>query len=158
MNRRIWTGVIAGVLAASVLLAVGIGAYEAGRDDAAVTRLAGDRVVEVVGHHWHGPGFGFFLFPLFAILLVALIARAAFGRGRWYRNYGGWGPAGPHGDGPPGPYGPDPEDRFDEWHRRSHERGVSSPGAGAPEPATSPADDPQDVAPPGRYGSEPEAG
>ena len=33
MYRRVWAGVAAGVLAALVLLTVGFGAYQAGRDD-----------------------------------------------------------------------------------------------------------------------------
>lgn len=145
MNRRIWTGVVAGALAAAVLLTVGIGAYNAGQDDQAVTRVVTDtdgEVIRVVGDHgWRGgPGPGFFLFPLLLILLVVFVARRAggWGGGRW-RGPWGYGPAGPYGYGPHahGRYGPEgaeapggpcgpgdvgPEATFDEWHRRSHER------------------------------------
>ena len=120
MNRRVWTGVVAGLLAASVLLAVGIGAYQAGQDRTVVTRTVGDgsdgvttgdgTVVRVVGHGWgYGPGPGFFLFPLFGILLVFLLIRG-------FR--GGWG--GPGRWGGPGGWGPHPG--FEEWHRQAHEQ------------------------------------
>ena len=38
MNRRVWTGVVAGVLAAALLLSVGVGSFRAGQDDRIVTR------------------------------------------------------------------------------------------------------------------------
>jgi hypothetical protein len=125
VNQRVWTGVVAGVLAATLLLTVGIGAYNAGQDDNAVTRVVSDTdgdVVRVVDHGWgRGPGFGFFLFPLFVILLIALLARGRGWRGGWHRHWGH------HGYGPgPGPYGREPEETFDEWHRRSHERAAAS--------------------------------
>jgi hypothetical protein len=143
MNRRVWTGVVAGVLAAAVLLTVGIGAYQAGRDDEVVTRtVEGDEVVRVVEH---GRDFfpGFFLFPLLIIALVVLFARA--GRRNWHRPYGpggpGWGPGywgGGPGRGPWGAGGCDPEAGMREWHRRMHE------GEAAGE-ATDPADTPADA-------------
>jgi len=131
MNRRVWTGVIAGVLAAIVLLSVGVGSYRAGQDDEIVTRTVdSDQVVRVVDH---GRGFfpGFFFFPLLLILLLFVVARG--GRRHWYGHgyRGGWGPGpGWHGGGwgprPWGPDGPDspgddPEARWREWHRRQHE-------------------------------------
>jgi hypothetical protein len=141
VNRRIWTGVVAGVLAASLLLAVGIGAYQAGRDDEVVTRVVDGDVVRVVGDHgWgRGPGFGFFLFPLLIILLVVLLARGRGWGGGWHRHgpYG-YGPGGRWGWGPEGP-----EDTFDEWHRRSHERAASTTPEAPPEA-------PQDAPPSGR--------
>jgi hypothetical protein len=131
MNRRIWTGVLAGVLAAAVLLTVGIGAYRAGQDDEIVTRVVpsgepggGTEVVRVVGDHDHfGPGPFFFLFPLLIILLVVFVARRSWGHGRWGH---GWAPGGPVGPGWHRPYGPgfDPGHRYgwlDEWHRQAHE-------------------------------------
>jgi hypothetical protein len=148
MNRRVWTGVIAGVLAAAVLLTVGIGSYRAGQDDEIVTRtVENGEVVRVVDH---GRDFfpGFFLFPLLLILLVVLVARG--GRRHWYGpgHGGGWGygPGWHRGYGP-GPWGPGdgPDERMREWHRRMHE---GDPGAG---PAATGSDDPS----PGASGPDP---
>lgn len=103
MNRRVWTGILAGVLAATVLLGVARVAYEAGQDREVVTRTVGDgEVVRVIGGYgWgggHGHG-GFFVFPLLlTVLLVFLLVRA-------FR--------GPHGAGGHG-------DWFEERHRRAH--------------------------------------
>lgn len=130
MNRRVWTGVVAGLLAAAVLLTVGVGAYRAGQDDevtqVVTERSEGGEVVRVVrdgdwGHHW-GPGPGFFLFPLLIIGLVVLFARG--GRRHWHgygHGYGrGYGPPWNRPCGP-GPYGPGPEASEEEW-RAWHER------------------------------------
>jgi len=149
MNRRVWAGVLAGVLAATVLLTVGVGAYRAGQDDEAVTRVVTEtsdgEVVRVVrdgdwGRHW-GPGPGFFLFPLLIIGLVFLFARG--GRRHWH-GYGhgyGYGPPWhrPYGPGPYGPGGPeDPEQRWREWHDRLHggepTTGTEAPTAPSPNP------------------------
>jgi hypothetical protein len=148
MNRRVWTGVVAGVLAAAVLLTVGIGAYQAGRDDEVVTRTVdGGEVVRVVDH---GRDFfpGFFLFPLLIILLVVLLVRA--GRRSWYRPYGPGGPGGP-GWGPSywggGPGRWDPEAGMREWHRRMHEEERTDEGR-ADEPSdAAPVDTPVDAGP-----------
>jgi hypothetical protein len=129
MERRVWTGVIAGVLAAAALLTVGIGAYRAGQDDEVVARtVEGDEVVRVVDD---GRDFfpGFFLFPLLIIGLIVLLAR---GRRGWHRPYGpGWGPGpgyyGGRGPGPWGPGGCDPEGQMREWHRRMHEGEADAP-------------------------------
>jgi hypothetical protein len=119
MNRRIWTGVVAGVLAATLLFSVGIGAYRAGQDDEVVTRVTETSQGEVVrvvgdGHDW-GPGRGFFIVPLLLILLIVLLARGRHhhrgwhGGPGWRHGYGpgdGWGPGGPGaGAGACGPYG-----------------------------------------------------
>lgn len=141
MNRRIWTGVAAGVLGAVVLLTVGVGAYRAGQRDDAVTRVvtedsSGEAVRVVSEDHGFRPP-GFFLLPLLVILLVAFLV---WGRGRrhgWHRPYGG-----------PG-YGPEPSSGqragwFDEWHRQAHEAEAREgqgpqdeppPGAGSPSTA-----------------------
>jgi hypothetical protein len=109
MNRRIWTGILAGVLAATVILGVAGTAYRMGQNhDVAITRTVGDgEVVRVVGDYggWgYGHGGGFFLFPVFVILLVFLLFRGFRG------GYGGrWGG------------GCGPGDRFEEHHRRAHE-------------------------------------
>lgn len=128
MNRRVWTGVVAGVLAATVLLSVGLGAYRAGQDHEVVTRTVGDgQVVRVIdGHGWgYGPGPGFFLIPLLGIVLVVLLLR-----GR--RGYGGW--HGPYGGGPPWAQ-EGREAAFQEWHRRAHEDGAPGTSAAAGPPS-----------------------
>lgn len=138
MNRRIWTGVVAGVLAAAVLLTVGIGAYRAGQDDELVTRVVSEgepgrsgEVVRVVGdHHGWGPGPGpfFFLFPLLVIGLIVLLVRRG-SRPGWGH---GWGHGGP---GWHRPYGPgDRSGWFDEWHRRAHEEAEANPSDDRPAP------------------------
>jgi hypothetical protein len=108
MNRRLWTGVVAGVLAAMVMLGVAGAAYHAGERHEVVTRAVGDgEVVRVIGGYGpYGGGFhpGFFLFPLFLILLVVLLVRGFRGG---YRG-------GRHG-------GPGLHERFEEQHRRLHE-------------------------------------
>lgn len=126
MNRRIWTGVLAGVLAAAVLLTVGIGAYRAGQDDEIVARVApsgepggGTEVVRVIDDHRDfGPGPFFFLFPLLLIALVVVLARRSWGRGPWGH---GWAPGGPGGPGWQRPYGPGHRYGWlDEWHQQAH--------------------------------------
>lgn len=126
MNRRVWAGVAAGVLAALVLLTVGFGGYQAGRDDddstTEIVRESGEsgdgQVVHVVhdGRRW-GPGPGFFLFPLLIVFVVFALVR-----GRGHRHYGHWGP----GSYRPGYWGGDPESHLQEWHRRQHEGGAST--------------------------------
>jgi hypothetical protein len=162
MNRRVWTGVVAGVLAAAVLLTVGVGAYQAGQDDEVVTRtVEGVDSGEVVRVVDHGRDFfpGFFLFPLLIIAVIVLLARG--GRRHWGRPYGpgyGPGPGGPGagywGGGPGrGPWGPggcgDPEAGMREWHRRMHEgeAGDEAPGAAPGEPDEGRSDDPTPAGP-----------
>ncbi len=121
MNRRLWTGILAGVLAALVLLGVAGAAYQAGQRHEVVTRAVGDgEVVRVVGGYgWgygHGWGFGFFLFPLMLFLLIVLLVRAS--RGGWGPRYRGGGWCGP---------GPGPDERFQEQHRRAHAGEPSEP-------------------------------
>lgn len=133
MTRRAWTGAVAGVLGVLLLLAVAVGAYNAGTHHTVVTRAApGGEVVRVVdGHHWgYGPRPGFFLVPLLlGILLVVLIVRSFRG------GYGGWHPH----QGPP-PWAPtSPEEAFRDWHRRAHEETATSPGT-VPPPGPPPSD------------------
>ena len=123
MNRRVWTGILAGVLAATVLLGVAGTAYRVGQRSEVVTRTVGDgEVVRVIGGYggW-GPGHGggFFFFPLLLTVLLAFLAVRAF-RGGWGRGYGGNGGYG-------GPCGPGPDQRFEEQHRRAHERVTTGP-------------------------------
>ena len=120
MNRRVWTGIAAGVLAATVLLGVAGTAYRAGQRHDVVTRTTGEgEVVRVVGGHgWgYGPGPGFFLLPL-AVVGLVLLARG--------RRGPGWGGGHP-------PFGP-PEQAFRDWHRRAHEEQEPARSAAATTP------------------------
>jgi hypothetical protein len=168
-RRSIWTGVVAGVAAAAVLLTVGVGAYRAGQDDEVVTRVVGDgepgrgaEVVRVVGDHHDrfGPGPFFFLVPLLLIVLVVLLVRRA-AHGWGHGGPGGWGHGGPgYGGWGPGRGGPGgPGDRgawLEEWHRRAHEEGSPAPTPGGPPPAgTAPAGGSPDTPPPGGGASAP---
>jgi hypothetical protein len=132
MSRRVWSGILAGVLAAMALLGVAAGAYRLGRHDTVVRTVRDGEVVRVVGHGWgYGPGPGFFLFPLLLLGLVALLL--------WGRR--GWG--GGHAYCGPGPWARgEPQEAFDEWHQRAHSGGPSTPppvppggGPGATGPA-----------------------
>jgi hypothetical protein len=113
-RRRVWTGVLAGVLAAGVLLSVGLGAYRAGQRDEVVTRVAGGgEVVRVIDgdRGWgHGPGPGIILFPLLAIGLVALLVSRGRGGG-WCGPGPGWGPQARM-----------PQSSWEDCHRRAHEQ------------------------------------
>jgi hypothetical protein len=145
MSRRLWTGLLVGVLGAMALVAVGVGAFHAGERHTAVTTVAPvvgapGETVRVVGYGhwgpWGGPPFGF-LFPLLVIgLIVVLVAGRR--RAYWGRPYG----PGPWGAGPGawagGPCGPGGRDAgLADWHERAH---AGEPGAttGSPGPTPSP--------------------
>jgi hypothetical protein len=117
MSRRVWTGVLAGVLGALLVLGVAVGADQVGRDDTVVRTVGDGEVVRVVGHGGYGPGPGFFLFPLLVVGIIALLV--------WRRR--GWGGGGHWGPGPWSHRGP--EGAFSEWHERAHaERSTASGG------------------------------
>jgi hypothetical protein len=142
MSRRMWTGLLVGLLAAIGLLAVGVGAYHAGeRHRQPVATVvpgtgvaAPDGTVRVIGYdHWRdGPPFGF-LFPL---LFIGLIVLLVTGRRRayWGRPHGpGWGGPGGWGGGPGGWGGR--EAMLADWHRRAHDEpgdATGSPGQAPP--------------------------
>jgi hypothetical protein len=126
MSRRLWTGLLVGVLGAMTLVAVGVGAFHAGQRHTVTTVApvvgATGETVRVVGYGhwgpWGGPPFGF-LFPL---LIIGLIVLLVAGRRRAY--WGHWGP-GPWGAGPGawagGPCGPGgKEAALADWHQKAH--------------------------------------
>ena len=127
-NRRMWIGVVAGVLAAMVVVSVGLGAYRAGQRSDAVTQVVGDgggEVVRVVGGHgWgYGPGPGFLLFPLLGIVLVVLLLRGRAGPNGGSNR--GCGPGAGYGYG-------GPDEAMQDWHRRAHgDPAASTSGTGA---------------------------
>jgi hypothetical protein len=138
-NRRVWAGVVAGVLAAMVVVSVAVGAYQAGeRRSEPVTQVVGDGggvvgvggVVRVVGGHgWgYGPGPGFFLFPLLGIVLVVLLLRGRGGPGGWHRGCGPGGGYGGYGYG-------GREEALQDWHRRAHGDAATPPTGADPSPA-----------------------
>ncbi|HEV7685663.1 MAG TPA: hypothetical protein VGQ80_03785 [Acidimicrobiia bacterium] len=155
MSRRMWTGLLVGLLVAIGLVAGGAGAYHAGeRDSGPVATVvpgtgvaAPDGTVRVIGYdHWRGgPPFGF-PFPLLFIGLIVLLVtgrrRAYWGRphGPWY-GPGGWG-------GPGGPEG-GRETMLADWHRRAHGEPAhpTDPASAAQAP---PGAAPPGVAPPDR--------
>jgi len=140
MFGRTLLRVLAVLLLASVLLALGAGIYMAGLDAGAAAAGASGAVVapvHVVTYGWWGFGgaiFAFFGFLLFLLLLFGLL-RLAFGggRGRHRRDWAyGWGPyrgtwgapaGGEGGDRPQHPA----EAMLDAWHRRAH---AERPGEG----------------------------
>jgi hypothetical protein len=117
MSRRLWTGLLVGVIAALALVAVGVGAFHAGETHSVVTTVAPvagapGETVRVVGYGhwgpWGGPPFGF-LFPLLFIgLIIVLLA----GRRRAY-----WGRPGGPGACAPDRWGPA---GFADWHQQAH--------------------------------------
>jgi hypothetical protein len=128
--------VIGAIVLAGLLLALGVGVYQAG----VIAGAAGNGAA-VAPYHWYGPGawfgpwFGFglfhlFGFVLFALLIVALV-RLVFWGGRGRRAWGG-------GYGPG--RGGDWDQRMREYHDRLHASGASTsaatsagiPSAGAP--------------------------
>jgi hypothetical protein len=120
--RRAWIGVVAGLLAATLLVGVALTAYHVGRNHEVTTEVVSNgEVVHVVGGHWgYGPGPGFFLFPvlLLTVVLVVLVVRGRHPGGPWgYRGYGPWSPGGP-------------SPALDDWHRRAHQTEGASTGTG----------------------------
>jgi hypothetical protein len=128
MFGRTLLRVLAVVILAGLLVALGAGIYTAGLNAGATSVSASGAVVapvHVVTYGWGFGGaiFGFFGFLLLLFLVIGLL-RFAFwgGRGRGHgwggRYYGGWG--GPYptegGERPCHPA----EAMLDDWHRRAH--------------------------------------
>ncbi|MGE5715063.1 MAG: hypothetical protein ACM369_00295 [Acidobacteriota bacterium] len=95
----------AGVFAVAYNVGVAHGIEQGGKTIAQAPGTAPVYPYPYYGHgHW---GFPFFFVPLFFLAFWLLIARAFFWRGGWHR--GGC-------------------DRFDDWHRRAHERMAGGQG------------------------------
>jgi hypothetical protein len=115
MNNFNRWAVIVGALV--LALVVGAMAYNAGI--ARGIEQSGKIVVAAPGaypypYHYGRPwGSGFFFAPFFFVLFWFLIVRAVFWRGGWHRR------------------GCGADSRFDDWHRRAHERMWNEPGSGA---------------------------
>ena len=138
MNGGGFIRVLATLALIGVLVAIGVGVYNAGvsqgiaQQGAAVA--SGAPVVVYPGPyvgHW-GWGFGFFgiFFWIMGIFLIFALIRAAFGFGR-----GGKGWTGRHGYY--GRYG-NAQDHLEDWHRRAHDAG-SGPSGGSGSSGTTPA-------------------
>ena len=139
MNGGSFVRVLATLALIGILVAIGVGVYNAGvsqgiaQQGAAVA--SGAPVVVYPGPyvgHW-GWGFGFFgiFFWILGIFLIFALIRAAFGFGRgrgkgWGGHYGYY-----------GRYG-SPQDHLEDWHRRVHDSG-STPSGGSGSSGTTPA-------------------
>ncbi len=146
MKRNWLLGVGVGVLVTAALLAVGIGAFNAGQAHQRTVEVVtsggepgnGTLVVPVDSWRggyggWHG-GPWFLLFPLIVVGVILLVSS---GRRR------GWGGPGPYrraGYGPYGPCGPDDDAALADWHRRAHAEPspTATPSTPAPPPPPGP--------------------
>ena len=125
MNGSNTVRIIAGIVLALVVAAVGIGAYQLGVQTG-VAQDAGTAVAPVAPYYygWHPVGFGFGFFGflgtlLFIFLVFALIRAIVFGgRGGRWGGPGGWGPGHPGWRG--GPWESRARDTFEDWHREAH--------------------------------------
>jgi hypothetical protein len=140
--------VIAGIVLALVVAAIGVGAYQIGVQ-AGVAQTGATAAPAAVPYYygWHpfGFGFGFLGFLgtlLFIFLIFALIRALVFGGrgrgwgggpGRWANHDHGW-----RG----GPWESRPRETFEDWHREAHQGGgdrggpdtVGDAGGGANNP------------------------
>ena len=111
MNNKVLAGIAAGLLSVAAPVTVGVIAYNAGERSDRTVQVVGDvattgdsttRTVVLADGYWHGgwhgPGFGFLIFPLIVIGLVLLFAS----------RRGGW--RGPRWS----------DDDLQSWHLRQH--------------------------------------
>jgi hypothetical protein len=119
MGRRF--GWVVAVMAAVVALAAGAVGYNIGVSHGlAIAAPAAGAAGTAVPYMWYRPwGFGFGVGPLFFVLLFFLVLRPLLWGGFYGRR---WDHSQPY-DVPP---------RFEEWHRRLHER---TNGQNPPTPA-----------------------
>lgn len=123
MTRNMTRGIIAGLVAAAVLVGVGAMSYRVGmHHDPMMVRGSGDVVRVVGGWHggWHGGApFGLFFFLVLAGLVIFAVSRHhRYGVGPYGPGWWGPGPGSGHG---PGPGGEGREAMLAEWHRRAHQ-------------------------------------
>jgi hypothetical protein len=125
--------VIAGIVLALIVAAIGIGAYQLGVQTS-VAQETGTAVAPAVAYYgWHpfGFGFGFFGFfgtLLFFLLIFVLIRAVVFGgRGRRWGGPGYGGPGGWRG----GPWESRARQTFEDWHRDAHEGRTTGAEPGA---------------------------
>ena len=127
MNGRSIASFLFSLIVVGILVAVGVGIYQAGVTQGVIDagRFPAGAAVPVSGYDGYhgGVGFGFLglLFPLFFLFLIFGVLRAIFGHRRgWGHGYGygrGW----------------DREQYVAEMHRRLHESDAGSatnPGSG----------------------------
>lgn len=122
-------GVFGLVMAAILLVIVGVIAYNVGWSDGVSTHLPAGAAAApqyYYGYRPHAFGWGFGIFGLlfflfFVFFLFGLMRFAFFGRRMWG---GGWGPGyGSHGHGMP----PANDERMHEWHRQAHSEAPATP-------------------------------
>ncbi len=103
MDKKVLTGIAAGLIVTATLTMVGLGAYRAGQRSDQTVQVIGEGsaptlVVPRGGYdgwygHGHGPGGGgFFLFPLLILGLVLFFAARRRGGCRAYGGPGGYAP------------------------------------------------------------------
>jgi hypothetical protein len=133
MNGRSIASFLFSLIVVGILVAVGVGIYQAGVAQGVIDagRFPAGAAVPVAGYGYHDGGFGFLglLFPLLFLFLIFGVIRAAFGHRRgWGHGYGygrGW-------DKGPGGSGDSTDPRWDreryvaEMHRRLHEADAGS--------------------------------
>ena len=137
MGRGPWRGIALFLLFGIVIAAVAGVAYNVGVDHGTTVEVVGDGEVVRQWGPWRHGGFFFPIVPILFFLLFGFlflnVLRSVFAPRHWGLGPGGWG-------GPPWAYGgrawsPDEvremrATRFDEWHRRAHERADASTPAG----------------------------
>ncbi|HEY4227150.1 MAG TPA: hypothetical protein VGM49_02340 [Candidatus Limnocylindrales bacterium] len=129
MNGRSFASIVFSLIVVGVLVAVGVGIYQAGIAQGVIDagRFPAGATVPVAGYGYHDGGFGFLglLFPLFFLFLIFGLIRAAFGHRR------GWGHGYGYGSGDMSGRRWDREQYVAEMHRRLHETDAGSSGNAA---------------------------
>jgi hypothetical protein len=144
MNGRTFASILFSLVVVGILVAVGVGIYQAGVAQGVIDagRFPAGAAVPVggYGYGYHDGGFGFLglLFPLLFLFLIFGVLRAAFGHRRgWGHGYGygrGW-DKGPGSSDDTAGRRWDREQYVAEMHRRLHEADAGS-GSGTAGGAT----------------------
>ncbi len=116
MNRTRVTAIVSAIVFALIVgsIAYYIGVNYGLRQSGAVVMAPGGAHPHYVMRPW---GVGYFFAPIFVVFFWFLIARSFFWRGGHGHYHGGCGSCG--------------DSRFDDWHRRAHERMAQEPVSGA---------------------------